>query len=100
MKLGAWGIIVALLAVLTVGCSSGDISGTYISAGNKTLKLTKEKKLLLGAGAADYSVEGSKIFVTTPIFGGTEGRIEGNNLVFPGGEGSVAHDLQGTWTKQ
>lgn len=102
MKLGTVVLVVVVMLIAFItGCSVGDVSGTYQQK-SRTIKLTKEKKLILvfSGESADYAIEGNKIIVTNPIFGAAEGSIEGNTLVFPSAKGVVAGIFRGTWVKQ
>ena len=106
-------LLLALLAVTTLsiyGCSGGGISGvsgSYTSDAHpkETLTLTKEGKFAMtpGGGAGDYSVAGSNLIFTNPMFGGAQGSIEGNKLLFPKstrGDDFMGQTLEGTWVKQ
>lgn len=47
-----------------------------------------------------YVVEGKKILVAIPIFGGAVGTIDGGKLVIPAAKDMVGRSFAGTWVKQ
>ena len=96
--------ITALFAILLItACSANDISGTYSSESNphRVLRLTKDKKFLVGGDAGEYSVEGKKVLLIH-LMGGAEGTLEGGKIIFPKASprNIVGHDLEGVWVKQ
>ena len=89
-------VVVAML----IGCSDGDISGTYYnSERGKSITLTEEGKFIHPQAAGDYSVEGNNVMISVPMVGGTKAKIDGNNLIFSDTSSIVGKKLSGTWTK-
>lgn len=93
-------VIAAITLTSIIGCSSGDISGTYSGPdGSETMTLTKDGKFIHPRGSGEYSVEDGNVIIAVPMVGGTKGKIDGDTLVFSDQESRVGRELSGTWTK-
>ena len=90
-------------SMLLTGCG-GSIEGKYYrDNSSRTLVLKKNGAFRLSTGGTgSYSVNGSKIIISNPVFGGTHGVIKNNQLIFPpaSSDNIVGDSFEGTWSKK